>query len=110
MIAFTEKTKDGFYRFFLEPAGVEPSMFMKVQQPEAVIELVKEGIGVTMLPRWAVHKYLEKGVLEASVFAGSDMFMGWKAATLSSKEQPIYQREFIKMVKEQPFVKRVNQS
>ncbi|MCP3923051.1 MAG: LysR family transcriptional regulator [Desulfobacterales bacterium] len=108
MIGFTEKAKDSFYIFYLKPAGIEPSSFMKVQQPEAIIELVKQGFGVALLPRWSVADHIDNGSISAVSFCSDNIILNWKIAISASKESTAYQRKFIELISDQAFVKKLN--
>ena len=46
------------YNTLLQPAGVQP-VWRQVQLTEAILELVRAGLGVSVLPRWVVQPYLQ---------------------------------------------------
>ena len=45
----------------LLPAGAVPARIEEVQLTEAITELVKAGLGVAMLARWAVQPLIDAG-------------------------------------------------
>ena len=47
----------------LAPAGVQPRSIQEVTLTEAIIEVVKGGLGVALLARWAVAPQLASGSL-----------------------------------------------
>jgi LysR family transcriptional regulator for metE and metH len=44
---------------FLEPAGVEPARVRHAELTTVIVQLVASGRGVTCLPNWALHEYLQ---------------------------------------------------
>ena len=53
------------FREVLIPAGVRPKRVTHIQLTEAIVELVKADLAVSVLPRWAVAPQLERGELVA---------------------------------------------
>ena len=49
----------GLFGGFLEPAGVEPACVRHVKLTTVIVQLVACGRGVTCLPNWALHEYLQ---------------------------------------------------
>jgi len=58
----------------LRPAGLWPRKLTSIQLTEAIIEMVKAGLGVTALAEWAVQPHLESGALVARRITRK----GWK--------------------------------
>ena len=52
---------------------------------EAIIQMVKAGIGVTVLPQWIVAPYIESGELTAVPVTRKGIKRTWYAATLKNK-------------------------
>jgi LysR family transcriptional regulator for metE and metH len=56
---------------------------------EAIVELVRAGVGVSALPRWTVARALRSGDLVALPFTKKGLIRKWGAATLkTSATQP----------------------
>ena len=55
-----ERDRLDVFTNFLLPAGVEPSRVRTAELTTMMIQLVASGRGVTCLPNWALHEYLEK--------------------------------------------------
>ena len=54
LILYTiHSTESSVLREVLRPAGVEPRQLTRVQLTEAIVELVKAGLGISVLARWA---------------------------------------------------------
>ena len=52
LIAHVEKGQHGFYQCVFRPKGIEPQRFMAVGQPQAIVEMVASGFGISVSPRW----------------------------------------------------------
>src|SRR5262249_14354170 len=64
----------------LAPAGVRPRRVTHIQLTEAIVEMVKAGLAVSVLPRWAVAPQLERGELVARPLTRAGRFRSWSAA------------------------------
>jgi DNA-binding transcriptional LysR family regulator len=74
-------------RFLLEE-GVFPRVTMEVDHVAAVKELVREGLGVAVLPTWAVRAEIESGMLAAMSVGPQGLTRGWCLAALENGGQP----------------------
>lgn len=70
-----------FYLDYLAPAGIRPKRFTGVMLTEAVIEMVKAGLGVTVLPRWTAAPFLVDGTIVAKRVAGQGAYRTWHSVT-----------------------------
>ena len=68
------------FREVLIPAGVRPKRVTHIQLTEAIVELVKADLAVSVLPRWAVAPQLECGELVARSLTRGGRFRSWSAA------------------------------
>lgn len=93
------KAHDPVYNIFLKPDGIEPKKYMLVSQTEALIELVKAGIGLSAFPRWAVLDIIRRGELGSSPLKNPHSKATWYAARRINQFHPDYQNEFVRMVK-----------
>lgn len=84
-----------FFREFLMPAGVAPQQYTQVELTEAMIELVKAGLGVAVLARWAVAPYVKAGQLKTVRLGKHGLHRQWKAVTLRSRRQPEHLTAFV---------------
>ena len=90
-------------RLLLEPHRVELASVTVVEQPEAIIELVKSGFGITILPRWSVERDVEAGELVArrlKVNAKPCRPLRWVAAIRKGAQQP-FLHEFLDQIRAQ---------
>jgi LysR family transcriptional regulator for metE and metH len=63
----------------LRPAGVRPRRIARVELTEAIVELVKAGLGISVMARWAVAPYVRSGVLTAIPLTASGFHRRWSA-------------------------------
>ena len=85
----------------LRPAGLEPKKHLQVRLTEAIIELVKAGVGVAVLAQWAAAPYVASGSVAAVPITRRGFSREWKAAYLQARPMPPFVREFIDMVAKQ---------
>ena len=83
------------FRDILAPAGVSPSQLSTLKLTEAIIELVKANMGVTILARWAVSPYLESGALRAVPINHAGVRRTWQAVTRGNQSPPEYLADFV---------------
>jgi LysR family transcriptional regulator for metE and metH len=82
----------------LIPAGVAPRQISQVELTEAIIELVRAGLGVGVLARWAVAPQLDAGTLRAVSITDRGLERQWSAATLRHKSTPLHLRAFVELL------------
>lgn len=100
LISYQDPIKGDLYNDYLSPAGIEPAKLIRADQPEAAVELIKSGFGISLFPRWAITSYLKSGVLCGRSFSKQGVFLEWKAIQLKGNKIPAYQNEFIRLVAE----------
>ena len=88
-------------RDFLAQDGVSPARFSGIQLTEAIVEMTKAGIGVTILARWAVQPHLDAGTLAAVRLGRTGLTRRWHAVVFD-RRPPEYLRGFIEMLAEGP--------
>jgi LysR family transcriptional regulator, regulator for metE and metH len=94
---FTYQTLEETYLYqrLLRPAGVVPARATQVQLTEAMLEMVKAGLGVSVLARWAVAAYVAAGKVAARPLTQRGLHRQWSAALLRNDYTPPYVNEFI---------------
>lgn len=99
LIVYTEPRADNtIFRRVLDPAGVVPRRVSAIQLTEAIVEMVKAGLGVAALARWAVEPYVRAGSLVAVRLTPDGVYRTWQAATLRQQAPPLYIREFCRLL------------
>ena len=92
---------DIFQRVLI-PAGVTPKKISKIQLTEAIIEMVKANLGITVMARWAVKPYLKSKKLVTVTVAHHALTRTWYAVTINERNQPRYIECFIRHLLEHP--------
>ncbi len=86
------------FQKFLTPAGVSPRRVSQVQLTEAIIEMVKAGLGTSVMARWAVAPQLADGSLRAVRLTPKGLHRQWSAATLKNKSAPAFLHGFVELL------------
>ena len=76
---------DSFFARQLRTAGVRPRKFSHVTLTEAIVELVRAGLGVSAVPRWTVAR---AGGIASVRFTRKGLWRKWCAATLKGEVAP----------------------
>jgi LysR family transcriptional regulator for metE and metH len=98
------------FREVLIPAGVKPKQVSRVQLTEAIIELVKAGMGVGALARWAVAPHLEAGTLRAVRVTKRGVHRLWSAVTFRERWEEPYVRGFVELLAREAFPTRTGRN
>ena len=64
-----ERSESYIFTRVLNPAGVEPARVSQVPLTEAILELVKAGLGVSVMARWAIEPALKAGAVAFGALA-----------------------------------------
>ena len=83
------------YQRVLALAGVSPDAVQVVAQTGAIVELVKAGLGIALIARWAVEPLVRTGVLRAVPLTRHGERYRWNALILKDLADVHYMREFI---------------
>ncbi len=80
MFTYSPREESTFINETLRQVGVAPAAVHPVQITEALIELVRAGLGVAVLARWAVQPHVEAGRgLSALPITAGGLFRQWRA-------------------------------
>lgn len=104
LISYQDPIKGDLYNDYLVPACIEPAKLIRAQQPEAAIELIKSGFGISLFPRWAIRSYLESGSLCGRSLDRQGLSLVWKAIRLEGRKVSVYQKEFVRLIAESTIV------
>lgn len=92
------------YQKVLVPAGVSPKHVSRVELTEAIIEMVKAGLGIGVMARWAVRPHLEARTLRALPLTARGFHRRWSAAMIRHKATPPYVSSFVELLASNPIV------
>ncbi|MBI3450446.1 MAG: LysR family transcriptional regulator [Acidobacteria bacterium] len=91
-----------FFQTLLVPAGVRPKQVTQAQLTEAIVQLVKAGLGVAVLARWVVEQDLRSGAIRGVPLTRGGFRRTWSAARLRARHVPAYIPEFIRLMSRDP--------
>lgn len=98
LISHAEKGKNRFYQQVLKPKGIEPKRIMNVGAPQAIIEMVAAGFGISIFPRWAIAEALKTWPIVCLPIGPRGLPLTWHAVYLKHANIPIYQQEFLRNI------------
>jgi LysR family transcriptional regulator for metE and metH len=102
LIIYSANPQDSYtFLRILRPANVEPARVSQVPLTEAILELVKAGLGVSVMARWAIEPSLKSGSVKAIRIGKRGVFRSWTAVTLKDRVEPKWQREFVNLLSRQ---------
>lgn len=93
---------DYIARNILIPRGIQVGKVVKMQLTEARVELVKAGMGLTVLSRWLVKPFVrDSNAIKLLPIGKRGFYRSWYVATLDQKKNDPIVRHFIRFLKEQ---------
>ena len=79
----------------LIPEGVQPKNVIQVQVTEAIVEMVKAGLGVNVMAKWIVEPYLSTNEISLVPVTKRGIHRTWNAITLKQENPPQYLLNFV---------------
>ena len=101
LLMYSPKEDSTIYKL-LAAEGAVPANTHVIQLTEAIVEMVKAGLGFAFLARWAVEPQLRTGALRGVPYTRRGYRRTWGAATLKDMARVPYVREFIDLLAEHP--------
>jgi|SRR5579872_4858657 len=98
LFVYPPKEESGALQRVLLPAGAVPARIEEVQLTEAIFELVKAGLGVTILARWAVQPLVDAGALIARPLTARGLHREWKAVMPKDLADVDYVKGFVELL------------
>jgi LysR family transcriptional regulator for metE and metH len=92
--------EESFFAKSLAREGVRPRKHSVVVLTEAIVELVRAGIGVSAVPRWTVARELRNGEIVALRFTKKGLLRKWGAATLKTEQRSEPLELLIELIRE----------
>jgi LysR family transcriptional regulator for metE and metH len=91
----------------LRPAGIALQRVTYLQLTEGILEMVKAGMGATVLPKWSVVSVVAAGEVKAVRITRNGVFRKWFAATLRDVPPTPFMEEFVRLlIKQRPAAKK----
>lgn len=85
----------------LRPAGVEAKRITYLQLTEGILEMVKAGMGISVLPKWSIANAVGAGDVIALRINRTGVFRKWFAATLDGIPATPFMKDFIRLLTRQ---------
>jgi LysR family transcriptional regulator for metE and metH len=98
VILYVSTDESTLFEKVLRPAGITPARTSTVPLTEAIIEMVKAGLGVSALAKWTVADQIAAGKVVARGVTRRGLHREWQAVTLQQDTSPIYIDEFISLL------------
>ena len=99
LLLYSSSPADSFtVRRILKPAGVQPARVRFVQLTEAIVEMIRADLGVSVMPKWAIEPALARGDVRAVRITPTGVHRQWSAVTLRGANEVPYVREFVELM------------
>jgi len=87
------------YRQVFKPSRLIPESILRVPLTEAIIEMVKAGLGVSVLAQWAIDAHLQTRSVCAKPITNSGLHREWHVATLRAGSKRPHLIQFIQLLR-----------
>jgi LysR family transcriptional regulator, regulator for metE and metH len=98
MFIYSARENSYVFQRLLSPAGIVPRRLQQVQLTEAILELVRAGLGVSVLARWAVQPYLDRRAVVGVRLTPRGFYRNWTAVVPRALAATPYVAEFLRLV------------
>jgi len=99
LLLYSSSPDDSFtIQRILRPAGVTPRRVSFVMLTEAILEMVKAGLGISVMQTWAVEPALRAGEIRAIPITAGGIHRRWSAATLEAAGRIAHVEAFIDLL------------
>jgi LysR family transcriptional regulator for metE and metH len=98
LIIYPPKEESTMLQRVLGPAGVTPKALQQVQLSEAIVELVKAGLGVSTMARWAIEPYVRAGAIRTAKLTRKGFKRRWSAVLLRDMAGAAFAKDFIDLI------------
>jgi LysR family transcriptional regulator for metE and metH len=99
LLLYSGSADDSFtIREILRPAGVEPERISFVMLTEAILEMVKARLGISVMQTWAVEPAIRSGDVRAIPITPTGIHRRWSAATLRAAASSPHMDAFIELL------------
>ena len=95
-----EKDRLDIYKYFLTPAGIQPSNHRNCELTIMMIQLIASNRGISALPNWAIIEYLNKGYITSKPLGSNGVWATLYAAVRKENLEREYMKEFLSLAKQ----------
>jgi len=110
LFVYPPKEESSVLQNTLLPGGAAPARVEEVLLTEAIIELVKAGLGVAVLARWAVQPVVDAGAVVARPLTARGLHREWKVVMPKDLARADYVVEFAELLEQHAPTRRVGRS
>ena len=111
LLLYSSSPDDSFtIQAILRPAGVVPGRVSFVMLTEAILEMVKARLGVSVMQTWAVEPALRAGDVCAIPITPAGIHRQWHAATLVAAERVAHVESFIDLLARRSMPARIRRT
>ena len=79
-------------------SDIEPARISRLPLTEAILELIRAGQGLGVMARRAIEPAIHSGAVRAVRIGRRGVFRNWRAATLRSRPEPKWQKDFVALM------------
>lgn len=87
--------QSAFFESFLRPHHIMPKKVVYMHLTEAVVGMVREGLGVAVMANWLASSYVVSHQLKTIKVTRKGIRRTWYIAVLKREERPVYFESFI---------------
>ena len=99
LLLYSGSADDSFtVQQILRPAGVEPERISFVMLTEAILEMVKAGLGISVMQTWSVEPSIRSGDVRAIPITANGIRRRWSAVTLRAAPTAPHVEAFIELL------------
>jgi LysR family transcriptional regulator for metE and metH len=99
LLLYSGSADDSFtVQQILRPAGVEPERLSFVMLTEAILEMVKARLGISVMQTWAVEPAIRAGDVRAIPITPAGIHRRWSAATLRAAPASAHMDAFVELL------------
>lgn len=90
-----ERERMDVFKYFLDPAGVEPAAIRTTELTAMILQLVASSRGVAALPSWVLTEYLARNYVSARPLGEQPFWCRLFAAVRKADQELPYMRDFV---------------
>ncbi len=94
----TPREESFLFQQVLNPASVMPAKITQVMLTEAIVEMVKAGLGISVMSRWLTAPYVQAKAVRAVRVTRKGLVRKWVAAALANPNVPPFISSFSNLV------------
>lgn len=99
LILYSPPSENHFYRSYLARTAAPPENVSVIKLTEAILSMVRAGLGVTVAARWAVADEIRSGRVAAVRIGPDGFYREWSAALrTSSRHVPEFMSDFLDLI------------